>query len=114
MSDPFRIGETHQAIREGKIPCEENLKDGVLRAIADFGTINVKCKDGKVRGFWRSEDPLDIISEILESLETVVTTKKTLEHQDLDEESVEFHKMLRVQMYRIKRAVRNIIKGEGS
>lgn len=112
MSNSFSIGDLYTALKENKIECESKLKDCIVQSIANYGTyVDPKKKDVY---HWRKDGVLDIISEILADLERIITVRRGLDGADLTQDEWDFHVQARVRVYRIKRAVRELLKEEKS
>jgi len=107
MSDPTRLGEIYTLLREDKIECEKDLKEAVMHFVLNFGTEKV----GKTF-YWSRRNPLDVMTEICAHIEQCLQTKKTHEMQDMTDAELNFHRRLYVRLYRVKRAIRNILQQE--
>ena len=102
MSDPLRIAEVYKKILDDEIPCAPDLKQPILDAFLEHGIDEVN----KVR-YWSREDPRCFILRLNEMIEEVLADKEE------PEEKLAFHRRLYVQLYRIRRVVKKLLKEEG-
>lgn len=99
----YGIWSVHEDVREGRIECEPDLKDDVLGAITKVGT----TLEGDE---WRHDNPLSIILDIIGILQQIIDTRRDLNENELSEEELDYNRRAYVRFYRIRRAVKHIIK----
>ena len=107
MDKSTQIEEIYDAIEKGKIDCESHLKAAFLSTLLNFAMIEED--EGKR---WTTTHPMTILSQIIEALDHMVETRTDEDGSEMEGERLDFMKQLRIRTFRIKRAVRNILKQE--
>ena len=103
--DPYGPAALYADIQHDKIQVEPDLKEEILGAFERVGTFRDK------RGyFWRSEDPRVVLDELIAAVQQNLDTKHDQDGDVLDEETLNDTRRVYVRLYRVRRALKNILK----
>lgn len=103
-----RIGHVYEKISKDEIPViKPEFKMAILETLENFATEIVKRKK-----LWVNKHPVEIVDEINQAILEAITSGKAFNGTPLSEKDLDHHRQLRIQFYRLRRAIRNLIQGE--
>ena len=103
-----RIGHVYEKISKDEIPViRPEFKMAVLETLENFATEIVKRKK-----LWVSKHPVEIVDEINTAILDAITSGKAFDGTLLSEKALDHHKQLRIQFYRLRRAIKLLLEEE--